>query len=58
MGPAPSMEMLGDGCDGLVGLVGGVAGLVDWCWRVEELAAQVVQEAEPGVGGVHAAPAA
>jgi hypothetical protein len=37
--------MLGDGCDGLFGLAGGVAGPVDWGWRVEELAAQVMQQA-------------
>jgi hypothetical protein len=35
------MEMLGDGCDGFFW----VAGSVDWGWRVEELAAQVVQQA-------------
>jgi len=37
--PAPSMEMLGDCCDGLFGLCIRVAGSVDWGWRVEELAA-------------------
>jgi hypothetical protein len=37
--------MLGDGGDGFFGLAGGVAGSVDWGWRVEELAAQVVQQA-------------
>ena len=37
--PAPSMEMLGDCCDGFFGLCIRVAGSVDWGWRVEELAA-------------------
>jgi len=33
-----------------------VAGSADRGWRVEELTAQVVQQPQPGVGGVHAAP--
>jgi hypothetical protein len=39
------MGMLGDGCDSFFGLCGGVAGPVDRGWRVEELAAQVVEQA-------------
>jgi hypothetical protein len=49
--------MLGDGCGSLFGCCGGVAGLADRGGRVEELAAQVVQQVQPGVGGVDAAPA-
>ena len=48
--------MLGDGGDSFCGLFGGVAGSADRGWRVEELTAQVVQQPQPGVGGVHAAP--
>jgi hypothetical protein len=58
VGSAPWMEMLGDCCGSFFGLCGGVAGPADRGWRVEELAAQVVQQAQPGVGGVHATPAA
>src|SRR5437773_8727748 len=53
---APSPGMLGDGSDSFFGLCGGVAGPADRGGRVEELAAQVVQQAQPGAGGVHAAP--
>jgi hypothetical protein len=52
------MEMLGDGSDSFYGLCGWLAGPADGGGRVEELAAQVVQQPQPGVGGVHAAPAA
>src|SRR5512140_1662297 len=48
--------MLGDGADVFFGFCGWVAGSADRGGRVEELAAQVVQQAQAGVGGVHAAP--
>jgi hypothetical protein len=35
--------MLGDGCDSFSGFCGWAAGSVDRGWRIEELAAQVVQ---------------
>jgi hypothetical protein len=48
--------MLGDGADSFFWFCGGAAGPADRGWRVVELAAQVVQHAQAGVGGVHAAP--
>jgi len=39
VGFAPSLGMLGDGCDSFFGLAGGVAGSADGGGRVEELAA-------------------
>src|SRR5439155_22816593 len=53
---ATALGMLGDGGDSFFGVCGWVAGSADRGWRVEELAAQVVQHAQAGVGGVHAAP--
>jgi len=42
VGLAPSLGMLGDGCDSFFGLCGWVAGPADPSGRVEELTAQVV----------------
>jgi hypothetical protein len=39
VGLAPSLGMLGDGCDSFFGFGGGVAGSADGGGRVEELAA-------------------
>src|SRR6478752_10701314 len=47
--------MLGDVGDSF-GHFGGVGGSADRDWRIEELTPQVVQQPQPGVGGVHAAP--
>src|SRR6266516_2425132 len=46
------------GSDVLGGAVGGRGAGVDLGWWFEQAAAQVVQQAEPGGCGVHAAPAA
>ena len=44
MDSAPSLGMLGDGADSFLGICGWVAGSAERGGRVEELAAQVVQD--------------
>ena len=50
--------MSGEGAESILGFCGCGARPAELGGRVEDLAAQVVQEAEPDAGHVHPAPAA